>query len=243
MSQAVPGALGTTEVHSRIKIDGIEIRELVPQLLGSVVRSLGEVSLDTSSVFVLDSLNNLSSFDTKVRLNDLPLVMKVHGKVAGAELKLTIQSNDVSHPPVSYPVPSYSSLTSELIPDPKILQVYVGRKWQQEVYNPFRASGNPLEILQAEVVNETEIDHRGKPTHARKIEYRSLSTAGVAVDNTLRAVVWVADDGMVLRQDVYLMDAKLRFERCTEPHMIDLAKKLLDVNSVATIPAAQPSPR
>ncbi len=78
--------------------------------------------------------------------------------------------------------------------------------------------------------------------HARKIEYRSLSSAGVTADNTLRAVVWVADDGMVLRQDVYLMDAKLRFERCTEPRMIKLAKKLLDINSVATIPVPQTSP-
>jgi hypothetical protein len=134
VSQAVPGAMSTTEIHSRIKIDGIEVRELAPQWMGSIVRTLGAVSLDTRSVFVLDSLNNLSSFNTKVKLNDLPILMRVRGKVDGAELKLTIQSGDVTHPPVSYPIPSYSSLTSELIPDPKMLQIYVGRKWQQEVY-------------------------------------------------------------------------------------------------------------
>src|SRR6185295_10678143 len=103
VSQAIPGAMGTTEVHSGIKIDGIEIRELAPQWMGSLVRSLGAVSLDTRSVFVLDSLNNLSTFSTKVKLNDLPVIMRVRGKVDGAELKLTIQSGDVTHPPVSYP--------------------------------------------------------------------------------------------------------------------------------------------
>ena len=139
--------MATTEIHSRVKLEGIEVRELAPQWMGSLVRSLGAVSLDTRSVFVLDSLNNLSSFNTKVRLNDLPVVMRVRGKVDGAELKLTIQSGDVTHRPVSYPVPSNSSLTSELIPDPKMLQVYVGRKWQQEVYSPFRPPGNSLEIL------------------------------------------------------------------------------------------------
>ena len=118
---------------------------------------------------------------------------------------------------VSYPVPSFSPLTNELIPDPKMLQVYVGRKWQQEIYSPFRPPGNSLEILQAEVVEERIIEHRGERVNARKIEYRSFSSAGVSADNTLRAVVWVADDGTVLRQDVHLMDAKLRFERCTEP--------------------------
>jgi hypothetical protein len=92
------------------------------------------------------------------------------------------------------------------------------------------------------VVEERNIDHRGEQTHARKIEYRSLSAAGVTADNRLRAIVWVADDGMVLRQDVYLMEAKLRFERCTEPRMIKMAEKLLDINSVATIPMPKTIP-
>ncbi len=110
VSQAVPGALGTTEIHSRIKIDGIEIRELVPQLLGSLVRSLGAVSLDIRSMFELDSLNKLARFTTKVRLNDLATVMRVNGKVDGAQLKLTVRTGDVTRPAISYPVPSFSSL-------------------------------------------------------------------------------------------------------------------------------------
>ena len=242
VSQAVPGAMGTTEIHSRFLINGIEIRELAPQWMGSLVRSLGAVSLDTRSVFVLDSLNNLASFRTKVRLNDLP-VMRVQGKVEGKDLVMTIRSGDVTHPPMNYPAPSSSLLKSELMPDPKMLQVYVGRKWQEEVYSPVRAPGDSLEVLQAEVVEERVIDHRGERIRARKIEYRSLSVAGVAANNTLRAVVWVGEDGMVLRQDIFLMEARLRFERCTEPRMIKLAEELLDINSVATIPAPQASAR
>ena len=145
VSQAVPGASGTTEIHSRVLLEGIEVKELAPQWMSGLVRVLGEVSLDTRSTFALDSLGNLSSFNTKVRLNDLPIVMRVQGKVVDAELKLKIQSGDVTHE-VSYPVPAYSGLTNELIPDPKLLQVYVGRKWQQEVYSPFRPPGNSLEI-------------------------------------------------------------------------------------------------
>ena len=68
-----------------------------------------------------------------------------------------------------------------------------------------------------------------------------MSDAGVAVDNTLRAIVWVANDGTVLRQDVYLMNAtKLRFERCHEPRMLKLASELLDLDSVATSPQRLP---
>ena len=235
VSQSVPGAMSTTEIHSRIKVDGIKVRELAPQWMVGLVRSIEAVSLDTRSVFVLDSLNNLSSFNTKVRLNDMPVIMRVRGKIEGAELKLTIQSGDSPQAPVSYPIPSDSSLTSELIPDPKMLQMYVGRRWQQEVYSPFRPPGSSLEILEAQVVEERSIEHRGERVRARKIEYRSLSSAGVTADNRLRAEVWVAEDGNVLRQDIYLMDAKLRFERCMEPRKIKLAEKLLDINSVATV--------
>jgi hypothetical protein len=237
VSQAVPGALNTTEVHSRVLLDGIQIGRLAPQWMSSLVRDLGDVSLDTRTLLVLDALGNLSSFNTKIRLNDLPVVMKVLGRIDDAELRLKIQSGDVTHE-VSYPVPSSALVTSELIPEPKLLQVYVGRKWQQEVYSPFRPPGNAMEIIQAEVVDERTIDHRGERIHARKIEYRSLTAVGVATDKTLRAVLWVAEDGEVLRQDVYLMETKLRFERCHEPLMLKLAADLLDLESVATLPTS-----
>ena len=242
VSKAVSGALGTTEIHSRLLLKDIEVKELAPQWMGSLVRVLGEVSLDIRSSFVLDSLKNLSSFTTKVRINDLPHVLRVTGKVDGAELKLKVQSGDVMHE-ISYPVPSSAVLTSELVPDAKLLQIYVGRKWQQELYSPFRPPSNSLEIMQAEVVEERDIDHRGERVRARKIVYSSLSAAGVAANNNRRAVVWVGDDGTVLRQDIFLMDAELRFERCMEPRMIELAEKLLDIDSVATITAPRPESR
>jgi hypothetical protein len=55
-------------------------------------------------------------------------------------------------------------------------------------------------------------------------------------------VVWVGDDGVVLRQDLHVMDAKLRFERREEPHMIKLAERLLDIDSVATLAPPHDSP-
>lgn len=238
VSQAVPGALGTTEIHSRVLVEGIDIRKLAPQWMGSLVRGLGEISLDTRTALVVDSLGNLSAFETRVWLNDLPIVMKVLGRVDGADLVLKLQTGDVTHE-VRYPVPNQALLTSELIPEPKLLHLYVGRTWQQEVYSPFRPPTSSLEIMQAEVVEESWIEHQSERTRAKKIEFRTLPPAGVAASNTLRAVVWVSDDGTVLRQDVHLLDVKLRFERRSEPHMIKLAEELLDLETVATL--ARPS--
>jgi hypothetical protein len=120
--------------------------------------------------------------------------------------------------------------------------VYVGRKWQQEVFSLFRPPNSSLELMQAEVVEEGSIMHGGTLTRAKKIEYRTLSAAGVAADNTLRAALWVGDDGNVLRQDMYLMNAKLRFERSDEPAMARLAEQLLDLETVATIAPEHASP-
>src|SRR5690606_26412299 len=156
VSQAVPGALGTTEIHSRLLVEGIDLRRLAPQWMGTLVRGLGEISLDSRTAMAIDALGNLSTFETRVWLNDLPLVMKVLGRVEGPDLVLKLQTGEVSHE-VRYPVPTGSTLTSELIPEPKLLQVYVGRTWQQEVYSPFRPPNNSLEILQAEVVEESWI--------------------------------------------------------------------------------------
>jgi hypothetical protein len=209
--------------------------------MSMIVRGIGSISLDLRSRLVLDSLDNLSSFETRVRLNDLPLVMKVSGRVDGPDLLLKITSGEVTHT-ARYPVPKSSLLASELIPDPKLLQVYVGRKWQQEVFSPFRPPRDSVEALQAEVVEESWFDQHGERTRAKKIEFRAMSPAGVAADNTLRAVVWVGDDGTVLRQDLHLMDTKLRFERRNEPHMLKLAEELLDLKKVATIAAPYDTP-
>src|SRR5688500_270029 len=190
VSKAVPGALVTTGIQSRVILDGLEIRKLALQWMSTIVRGLGPISLDSSSRIVVDSLNSLSAFDTRVRLNDFPLVMKVSGRVDGPDLVLKITSGEVAHT-ARYPVPKKSLLASELIPEPKLLQVYVGRKWQQEIYSPFRPPSDSLEVLQAEVVEESWFDKNGERVRSRKIEFRAMSPAGVAADNTLRAVVWV----------------------------------------------------
>jgi len=237
VSQAVPGALGATEIHSRVILEGIELRKLWPFQVGSLIHGLSTIHLDTRTRLAFDSLGRLSYFDTKIQLTDVPLVMNVHGRVDGAQLKVTLQSGETMHE-LHFPVPSGALLANELLPESKLLDVTVGRKWQQEAFSPFKGS---LEIIQAEVVAECHIEQRGERKRARRIEYRGLSSSGVAEDNTLRSVVWVAEDGTVLRQDLLLMSATLRFERRSDPRMIERARGLLDLETVATLrtPAAR----
>lgn len=232
--QAVPGAQSTTEIFSRVRLENIPLREMAPQWMSSVVEDLGVICLDVRTGMVLDSLNNLSSFDTRVQLNELPLVVKILGRVDGPKLLLRFISGEVSHE-ASYPLPSTSMLGGELIPEPKLLQIYVGRRWQTEMFSPFRPPMDSLELLQASVVAEESIICNGRSTRTKRIEYRTMSAAGVDSEHTLRSAAWVADDGSVLRHDLYLMNTRLRFVRRSDPDMIRLAKELLDLDTVATL--------
>ena len=207
---------------------------MAPQWMGGIVDNLGPIQLDTRTRLVLDSLGKLSNFDSKVQLNDLPLVVRVYGVVEGATLRLRFISGDVSHE-VRCPLPQSAMVDGELAPEPKLLQVYVGRRWQSEMFSPLRPPVDAIELLQAEVVAEESILHQGELTRSRRIEYRTMSAAGVASEQTLRAEAWVAEDGTVLRYDLCLLNAKLRFERRHDPQMIALARDLLDLETAATL--------
>jgi hypothetical protein len=174
-------------------------------------------------------------------LNELPLVVKIIGRVEGPKLSLRFVSGEVSHE-VNYPLPTTSMLGGELIPEPKLLQIYVGRRWQTEMFSPFRPPMDSLELLQAEVISEESIIYNGRSTRTKRIEYRTMSSAGVDSEHTLRAAAWVADDGTVVRHDLYLMNTRLRFVRRSDPEMISLAKDLLDLDTVATLATPHSEP-
>jgi hypothetical protein len=210
------------------------LRKLWPFQIGSLIHGLNRIELDMRTRLTLDSLGALSSFDTRVRIVDVPLVMQVRGLVEGNELKVAMQSGEIKHE-ASFPAPREALLANDLFPETKLLDLQVGRRWQQEVFSPFKTS---LELIQAEVVAEGLIEHRGAQVNAKRIEFRSLSNAGVAAEKSLRSMLWVADNGTVLRQDLYFMSAKLRFERCLEPNQIERARRMLDLKNHATI--AQP---
>lgn len=237
--QAVAGVLKTTEVHSRILLEDIPLKEMAPQWMSTLVDNLGEIRLDSRTRLTLDSFGTLSSFDTKVQVNDMPLVVKVFGKVEGPELKLKFLSGGVAQE-WSFPFPSSNQLNGELIPESKLLQIYVGRKWQVEMFSLFRPPSDSLTLMQAEVVAEESIRHNDQLVRSRRIEFRDMSAAGVAAEHRLRAAVWVSDEGIVLRQDVYLVsNTKLRFERRTDRKAVRLAEELLDLDTVATLTTPQ----
>lgn len=240
ITQAVPGAAGTTEIHSRVVLQRIPLPSIAPSWMQSVVSSLGEIKLDTRSRTTLDSFKNLATFETRVRVNDLPSLIRMSGGVQKEMLRLKITTGDFERT-IERPFQSGGMLGSELTPEPKLISMYVGRKWRKEVYSPLASPSNPVELLEAEVMEEVKISHREVPVRTRRIEFRTLSSVGVSEEDRLRAVLWVDESGHVLRQDAYFMNVRLRFERETPARAVKLASHYLELHRYATmaVPTAE----
>ncbi len=228
VTQAVSGVQQTTEVHSRVVLEELPLPAIAPEWMASLVGKLGEVRLDMRTKTTLDPHKNLSSFQTSVHLNDVPDVVRMYGKVTQGSLRLQVRSGDLTRSS-EYPWADQALLGGELTPEPQLLQAYVGRTWRREVYSPFALSHNRVEMLEAEVVEETKISYEGKLRPARLIVYRSMESAGVSSEDRVRARLWVGIDGKVLRQEVRLMKTRLRFERLPDKQSRRLAEGMLEL--------------
>lgn len=233
VSQSVPGVDGTLEVHSRVRLDSVPMPDDAPHWMLSLLKNLGEVRLDLRNRATFDSLGGLAGFQTRVQVNDLDSIVKMTGRVRDGALLLKMQTGEFVRR-TEHPWRAKSLLGGQLSPEAKLLNVYVGRSWREEVYSPFGAPNSPAELLEARVEDEEQLLHDGELIRVRRIVYRSLSAAGVSAEDRRRAVVWVREDGIVLRQDSYFMNVCLRFIRMPRSESEALAEDLLDLDIYAT---------
>lgn len=237
-SQAVPGADGTTELHSRVQLEAVPLARMAPRWMSTVIDNIGPLEMDMRSRTTLDSLGNLSMFEASVEINDLPSAILMKGTVDEGHIRLRLQYGDVTHQ-VNYPWPEHALLGSKLTPDASILQAYTGRKWQKEIYNPFGGPQGAIEVIEAEVMGEESLLVNGQLVNTRRIDYRSMDSTGVSADHRRRSTMWVADDGKVLREEINLMDVLLRFDREPELTTQDIAAELLQLEQYATLTTPQ----
>lgn len=232
-SQSVPGTFGTVEQHSRFVLEEIPVRDMVPRMMAAVVEPLGELKLDCRTITTLDSLGNFSGFETKVRINDLQEVSRISGIVEDGQLKLEIKSGIISHES-SIAMPDANIIGKELIPDGTLRQLYIGRKWQRKLYSPIRVPQSSIEAVNAEVVSKEALQIHGEIQTTFRVEYHSAPLPGVATKNNLVAVLWVSESGVVLRQNLHLMNAEIRFDRAMGEQAVARGDAMLELGTYAT---------
>lgn len=233
ISQSVPGVDGVTEMHSRVVMEDFTLDKFAPRWLLAVIQDIGAIRLDMRTRSTLDTFGNLATISSRVTLNESASAVKVDGHVADGKLKLRVRSGDLVKS-VDYPWRD-GSLLGELSPEPHLIGAYVGQSWRSEVFSPFAAPHDPVEEVDARVVEEEHILFNGKLVTVRRIEYRTAGSAGVSSSNRLRSILWVAEDGRVLRQEVVFLQTRLRFNRLSDQDAQTLADDRLELETYATV--------
>ncbi|MCC6494133.1 MAG: hypothetical protein IT424_14055 [Pirellulales bacterium] len=226
-SVRMPGVLHTTNIQNRVVLEDVPLLDLLPALMRRVVGDIGRLKFDASTTLEFDSLDNFSRFTSKVALNDISPVLDLSGHVNGAFLELKVHFGEVTYEP-RIPIGDKGALNEALLPDAKLPYLYVGRRWSEEVYNPFRAPSAPVETVDVEVTGIETIDFGGENHRTLRVEFFGPPSPGVSEEARLQAIAWVrASDGMVLQQDVIISTSKLRFIRMSDEQSIEIGKNLL----------------
>jgi len=223
----LPGASGTNELHNRVMLEGVPLLELAPSWMRHVVGDIGKMDIDAVTRIEFDSLDFFSSFDSRVAVNDIASVLRMSGRVKDSYLELTVRSGDLSYSTEFY-TPDHSALSETLFPVGKLPYMYVGRRWQEKTYSPFRAPNLQVETVHAEVVSKVSIEFDGEQTSVLRIDYRGISQPGMSESSRLQAIAWVRPTGEVLRQEVYVGNSRLRFDRMTEEESAEVGAEFFE---------------
>ena len=205
------------EIHSRVFFSQLPIDQMAPGWLAALVRPLlsgvGTLDMDAQSRLEIDPLDHLAGFESKVRLATIKDAIRINGTVEGTQLKLAVQSGDVSFRREMF-LPPDALVGDELSPQAQLPGLSKGQTWTMPVYSPFRPPNSPLEILQASVDRDDTITWDGKSHHTWLVVYRNDKGSALTSPREPRGRLWVRSrDGMVIKQEINVFNSRLHFLR------------------------------
>lgn len=203
---------GTMRVASLLHLDRLPIGELVPPwsrlILGGSLPADTELSLEARGTMEIDAAGRLESFTSDVEFpgeGRIDLVGTVHDGdvtvvVSAGEMRFTTTRT----------LPDGLVFGDEFSPTATLPGLVPGRTWTMPVYGPLRPGNAPLEILHAEVGEDTTIVHDGRFVDVNVVTLRDDPSS----HREPRARQWVEKrGGRVLRQEVTTMGRRLSFVR------------------------------
>jgi len=213
---------GLTEIHSRVHFDSLPLRELLPAWLDAVLglideQSLGDdLSMDTTSVLTIDPLGRLTDFESTLAMEPLDNSIKLRGSIEGTKLKMNVSMPGMSRSTEAY-IPPNALITDSFSPQAQLPGLRQGQAWKVPVYSPLRPPNSPMEMYEASVEGIEVITWGGRGQQVWLVEYRRDSGFSISSRAKPQGRLWVRrDDGMVLKQQLLIMNSTLTFVRMTE---------------------------
>ena len=218
---------GLVEIRDRVHFDVLPMEEVTPAWVRVfsklLARPIGKLRMDARSVLTIDPLGRLLGFDSTVQLPPLSDVLRVRGSVEGQQLQLSIDAGGTPFTSEAV-LPSDALLSDALSPQDRLPGLRAGQSWTVPVYSPLWSAKAPLEIIHAEVEDLEPLFWNGVMEDCWLVVYRSDSESGVDRSQPPRGRLWVRRNGTVLRQQVFLFNSAITFERLPDSGAVELAK-------------------
>jgi hypothetical protein len=238
----------TTEIHSLVHLDRLPIDEVLPALLRPFAyageKAAGSEEWEVESNLIINPLNQLVSFYSKLHPKSGQSLVKLDGSVEGETLKLSARLGEWNHD-FEVPMPE-NKIQDTFAPEMQLRRLHLGQTWTIVAYSPLALPSNPLdlirerpqpptEVLIAKVEEEVQMSWNEQVAPTWVVVYRTNSSGGPGGDRNVRNRLWIRRDGTVVRQDVLLGGYNLRFTRMSEQDAVKLRDEHKDFQRQASL--------
>jgi len=222
---------GSAQVESRVHFSDVPLGEMVPRWLRPLVEQaiapVGEFQMNARSSLNIDALGKLVSFKSSLRVADLPDAIRIQGTVEGSLLRVTVESGEAKYPVAERHLPEGTLISDELTPQARMPDLKIGQTWTVPVYSPLKPPDAPVEILQATVEASEVIRWNSETVSTLLVVYRSDSGLGGFFSvRKPRGRLWVRSDGLVLKQELNILESRLTFVRMPDAKAAEFAETI-----------------
>jgi hypothetical protein len=228
---AVSKAFGTSEepqeIRSYVRFEKIKLQQVLNELLGGMTflaNMLGnndfDLNLSLASELRLNWEGELQSFQTCIKAeDDLNLLFLRGQRTEQDRLKISILTGDDSATETvplthEFALPAQTHYSDAFSPRSRMVGLTVGQKWTTPVISPMAAS-NSIRLVESVVEKKERITWDEAEVDTFVIAYRNESLPGES-NRKPAGYAWVREDGFVVRQELMIGNARIRFERMPE---------------------------
>ncbi|MBN2294394.1 MAG: hypothetical protein JXM70_18340 [Pirellulales bacterium] len=218
---------GCTRIDSHVHFDDLPVDEMAPGWLRAifhVVERVGgsadddkgnaihDIQTDAVSSFIIDASNRLSEIESSLSFQPSGQTISMQGVAKDDKLELTVHSFDVDLK-AQVPLDTDAFLRDALSPTTRLPNLYEGRTWTVSVLTPLKYPNSPHEILLAKVEGLHLITYNGSPKAVWLVTYHNNPGKKLSTDTKPRAKLWVQRDGVVLKQEMSILNSTITFVR------------------------------
>jgi len=234
VSQAYSNDGEPAEFRSLVQLRNLAVKEVAHEFLGglsfladSLLGGAGaRINLTIATRLRLDWEGELEGFESSVRSdNGIDLIFVRGNRTDEDRLKLSLVSGDSSFDvPQEFNLPPKSRYAEAFSPRTLMQGLSVGQKWTTPVVNPLTSSDS-VRLVESLVESRETITWHDAPVETFLVVYRYDSGSGAAARDPV-GQAWVRDDGLVIRQELPIGTARVRFERTSDKRAKELGVAL-----------------